>query len=297
MTKIASIHDTTNIESLIKKYLNSKEPVFVTLDLHPDEANEILEANTNNRTVRAYLVKRYTRLMNEGKWQLNAECIKIARDGQCLDGQHRLMAITQADNPVRVTVAFGLKPDTFKTIDTGQARTSGDIMHMAGYKNVNELSAAVRWMLTYQRAENLHFQAEICPEDILDGIKRWPALDSYIYPARELSHVLPGSFTVFFMYVTKTIDEEKSNDFFAKIASGAKLGKTSPILMLRELLMKYKAQALVLDKRYMAAYIINAWNAYYTGKKVKTIKWQPGQTFPLIEGVDRKKLFRKLSIK
>lgn len=275
--------------------LKTPEVSFLNTIITPDDAVKILQGNENNRHLNDYLIRKYTRLMNEDRWVLNGEVIKLAKDGRLLDGQHRMHAISKANKPVKVTLAFGLDHSHFKTIDTGRSRSAGDVLKIAGYKNVCTLAAAVKLMLVYENDEGIDAKASVCPEYILDGLKHWPKFTYFPSVAAPLK-ILPGSICVFMMYVTQHIDSDVSYTFFNKLLTGEKLGKTSPILMLRELLIKYKAQNLQLDKRYCLAFVINAWNAYYENVRVKTIKWQTGQGFPEIAGVNKKKLFMKNSL-
>jgi len=273
------------------------EVSFLNLTITQDEARQILQGNENNRHINEDLINKYTLMMNKGKWVLNGETIKIATDGRLLDGQHRMHAISAANLPVKMSFAFGLDHKHFETIDTGRTRTAGDILKIAGYKNVHTLASTGRLMLTYQKGDSFNFLPTLTPENILEAIKRWPKLTSLVRNATELKTILPGSIALFFIYVTRHIDEDKSFDFFYKLQTGEKLTKTSSILLLRNLLIKYKSSQTQLDKRYCMAYLINAWNAYYTGNRVKNIKWQSGQSFPEIIGVNKKKLFLRNSLK
>jgi len=288
-------------EEAVIRLAKKKNPVveFMNIELAPDEAKKILQGNEGNRHLNNNLIKKYLRLMNRNKWVLNGETIKIGADKdsyRLLDGQHRLNAIAQAEHPIKVSLALGVAADCFKTIDTGRARGAGDILKMAGYKNVHVLAAATRWLLTYQLDERFNWQSELCPEDILDGLKKWPRLRDLPTHAERLRFVVQPSIAAFFMYVTMHIDPELSFDFFNKIEHGENLDKRSPILEFRTIMIKFRSQQVVLDKRYAIAYIVKTWNAYYSGVNVRTIRWRAGQPFPDIEGVKRDTLFQKNSI-
>lgn len=298
---VAKRQSLADWELAINRIAKKKEPTaeFINVELSQADAKKLLQGNENNRHLNKSLINKYLRLMNIGRWVLNGETIKLGQmDGVfiLLDGQHRLNAIALADNPVTVTLALGLSPDHFKTIDTGRARSAGDILKMAGYKNVHVLSAAMRWLLTYERDEKLHWTSEICPEDILEGLKRWPRMQDLTTNAEHIRSVLQPSIGTFFMYVTQHIDPELCFDFFNKLEHGEGLGKKDPILAFRKIMTKYRSQQVLLDKRYSMAYLINTWNAFYNDITVSSIRWRSGQSFPEIEGVDRETLFLKNSI-
>lgn len=291
----------TDWEKVAKRLARVKNPTveFINVELTPDEAKKILQGNESNRHLNIYLINKYLRLMNMGRWVLNGETIKLGQEkGEVLllDGQHRLNAIMKADKPILVSLALGLNPKYFTTIDTGRSRSAGDVLKIAGYKNVHTLSAAIRWLLTYERDANFNWVADICPDDVLEGIKRWPKMQDFITHAERLRFVMQPSIGVFFVYLTRHIDPEKSFDFFNKIEHGKDLDKKSPLLAFRTIMIKYRSQQLLFDKRYAMAYLINTWNAYYCDVQVSSIRWKPGQPFPEIEGVNRKALFKKNSL-
>lgn len=272
----------------------TKEPVFLTTQLLPEDAEHLLEENDHNRHMKARVVERYKRFMKAGKWRLNGECIKIDTNGILLDGQHRLEALRQLGKPVRMSLAIGVAPDTFAINDTGKSRSSGDILSIAGYKNVNANAAALRFLLWYRDSEVLSSRVDICPDDILAAMKRWPHITHFVYPSIEFKTLMPSSIVQFFMYVTQTIDPEISYLFFHKFLTGEGLKKNSGILQLRDMLTKYKISNLSMDKRHHVACLILAWNHFIEDRPAKTIKWN-GKSFPAITGVDRDLLFKKNS--
>lgn len=288
-------------EKAIKRIAKKEKSVveFMTVPLTQDDAKKLLQGNDNNRHQNKNLVNRYLRIMEDDRWVLNGETIKIGRDKDSfilLDGQHRLSAIAKASKPVTVSLALGLEKSHFKSIDTGKSRSASDILKMAGYKNVNILSAATRWLLTYEFDKKFIWTSELCPEDILNGVKRWPKMTYFPTVAERTRSVLQPSIGAFFMYVTQHIDPDMSHDFFTQIEHGDDLPKKSPIFEFRTIMMKFRSQQVLLDKRYSLAYLINTWNAYYNDVNVKTIRWKSGQEFPEIEGIKRDTLFMRNSL-
>lgn len=272
---------------------------FMTVALTQDDAKKLLQGNETNRHQNKELIKRYLRIMEKDRWVLNGETIKIGRDKDSfvlLDGQHRLNAIAKASKPVTVSLAIGLEKDHFKSIDTGKSRSASDIIKMAGYKNVHILSAATRWMLTYELDERFMWSSVLCPEDILEGVSRWPKMTHFATVAERLRFLLQPSIVAFFMYVTQHIDPDMSHDFFTQMEYGDDLDKKSPIYEFRTIMMKFRSQQVLLDKRHAMAYIIKTWNAYYNDINVTTIRWKQGQAFPEIEGVNRDTLFNRNSL-
>lgn len=272
----------------------STDPVFIIDTITPEDAESLLEEDTRNRALRPGLVGIYTEFMAKKKWAINGETIKVSSEGLLIDGQHRLNAILSYGRPVRMALALGVDKNCFLVTDTGRPRSAGDILKIAGYKNCNTNAACANLLLVYQHHEAFTEKKQIPPVTILEAIERWPHVVHFVYPSRAGDFAMPATITQFMMYVTMTIDEEKSYNFFSGVQIGYDLAKNSPLLMLRSYFAKLKAKQLRLDKRHMVASFIIAWNAFYDDVEVETIRWTTGD-FPVISGVDRKKLFKRNS--
>jgi len=275
----------------LKKFNKQKktEPVFINTFLTSADADILLESNSHNRGIKKQYITRHLKFMENNKWYLNGECIKISANGVLLDGQHRLLALQAYDQPVKMSVALGIKESNFNTLDTGLSRSSGDILKIAGYINCNSLAAVLRLLIIYNRSEAMSYNASIPPNDVLIAARHYPHMQSFCYPSRSYSFLCAATVIQLFMYLTNTIDPEKSLQFFNQLLTGENLGKTSSILLLRDLLTKYRMQKLVLDKNYIYATFIIAWNSFYDKRRINNVKWS-GQGFPVISGINRKKL-------
>lgn len=295
-------------ESLISLHRQDKDRAidFFTVEVSPQNAEALLESNDGNRRLSTMSVVKYAKLMTDGEWRLNGETVKISTEGErggseslgrLLDGQHRMEAIIRCGIPQAITLAIGVKPELFKTIDCGRSRDASDILNIAGYKNTNVLAAALRHMLVIQESESGNYsRRSIPPQYILDAANRWPQMRHFTSRARLVQTIIPASLATCFMYLTTHADIEKSLSFFAKIATGVELSEYSGIRLLRELMMKYKQQHLQLDKRSMLAYTILAWNSHYNDVDVRTIKWITNEPFPIIAGLDRETVFKENSL-
>lgn len=95
----------------------------------PDDARKYLERN-RNRKVRQRRVEWYASLMQAGRWHIGTDAIGFDRNGNLINGQHRLMAIEYAGVPVRMVVVRGLEPDVYKHLDSGDPRALKDHIGM-----------------------------------------------------------------------------------------------------------------------------------------------------------------------
>jgi len=122
---------------------HQREKVEIKI-ITPEFAERLLERNTSNRNLRRDHVTNLARDMTEGAWRLNNDAICIAHDGTLLNGQHRLSAIIKADKPIKMLVAEGFSPDTYKVLDGGAKRSVADQLHIT-----NELAATIRLVFSF----------------------------------------------------------------------------------------------------------------------------------------------------
>lgn len=110
----------------------------------PAIAEEYLKRNTLNRKMSKHRVAYYASQMKAGRWQLNGQAIIFDTEGNLLDGQQRLAAVIKSGCPIQVIVIRGISSTTMGTIDTGKARTAGDVFALRGAKSARAAAAAVK---------------------------------------------------------------------------------------------------------------------------------------------------------
>lgn len=249
----------------------------------PLMAIELLEKNTNNRPVRWKHVQTLAEDIAEGRWRLNGETIKIARDGRILDGQHRLHAIVQADTAVRSYFVADLDHDVFDTIDQGRRRSPGDTLSVSGEKNATLVAAACGVLHKLLGGYSLTTRQGRTPvREVLDA---HPGLrDSASQVRRGSSKVFASSaIAVVLHYLFGRIDPNSRDGFFMGVLKGLGLDDDDPVYHLRErLLARGAVQKKRDDGTLVVALCIRAWEARQAGQKLK--KLMPGKT-PAIDQV------------
>ena len=93
------------------------EQVLVT----PSLAERYLKRNSVNRNISQSVVDRYARDMRNGRWEQNGDVIRFDASGSLRDGQHRLTAIVQSGETIKLNVVRGI--DASGHIDSGYKRT------------------------------------------------------------------------------------------------------------------------------------------------------------------------------
>jgi len=117
---------------------NRKGPDEITsewLDVTPELAFKLLEANTHNRPLVQSRVERYARDMRAGQWRVNGDAVRFDINGILIDGQHRLWAVTESGVTLKMLVVRGLEPEAQDTIDQGKPRSIKEVFHLGGIEN------------------------------------------------------------------------------------------------------------------------------------------------------------------
>lgn len=135
----------------------------------PERATELLKLNTRNRRIRTKHVLNMSRQMERGEWRVTHQPIAISSDGALLDGQHRLAAVVKCGLPVKMSVAYGVSPDIFGTIDVGAIRDTRDhfgnvpvlygIARLARFVDPYPTPGQIQVMFDLLRAETDFFNA------------------------------------------------------------------------------------------------------------------------------------------
>ncbi|WP_259086960.1 hypothetical protein [Salinibacter ruber] len=88
--------------------------------------------------------------MDEGKWITSPDAIAFDSEGRLINGQHRLQAAVQADEPIEdALVASGLPTSAFKIADMGAKRTAADVLRIEGFRHPQELGAVMKLLVLW----------------------------------------------------------------------------------------------------------------------------------------------------
>lgn len=122
-----------SIWACIQSSKYSDEPFARVFTITVEIAQQLLERNDSNRSISKTKVREYARDIVRGDFlSLNGQTIVITDDGSLIDGQHRLAAIVECGEPVKMLVVFGVDHAVQKSIDQGKRRTLADRFKMAG---------------------------------------------------------------------------------------------------------------------------------------------------------------------
>lgn len=210
--------------------------------ISPALAEALLSTNPINRAASYERIKFYEAEMNAGQWVLNGQGIVISLSGKLLDGQKRMHAIIRHGKPVEMLVISDVVEEAFKTLDSGQPRSTSDAMHIAGIPHPNIISAAAG--LVWKMVVGADYRSKFSPGYALKVYKRYPAVRKWIghvvgvrgcpLPQPQLLAAI-----VYFEDIAKNKDMAEA--FFAGVTTGSELKPGNPILALRNRLFTHRA--------------------------------------------------------
>lgn len=241
--------------------------------ISPQMAEELLGTTAINRAVSRARVLQFANSMRSAKWQLNGETIIVSETGRLLDGQHRLFAVMQFGSPVQMTIVYGAKDNVFETIDTGRARTAGDILGMEGFEHP-KLSAATA-ALIWRMYHNLGIGDPCDPWATCRILERYPAIQKWAGAVNGLSSraVLPGSsFLAALTYLEDVaVKPLATQRFFDAITKGAGLDEGSPHLALRNRMLNMRAAGNIMNATTCWAPVARTLTAIESGELLNRI--------------------------
>jgi len=237
----------------------------------PTMAAQLLaEHNPHNRALSKPTVKRYAKLMSEGKWQLNGGSIKRDTNGNILDGQHSLAACVEADVPFETFVTEGLDPEVFDTIDTGKPRSAADALFAGGMGTNARLVAAVANMAIKLEQGTLRRNRYIEPHQVRQWVQDNPDVLEAVEKVKAMSPLGFAPVLGLAYFLAKRSAPDKAETFFTALETGENLHKGDPAYTLRETLIRHRS-----DRSYHKADVLamaaKAWNFFIQDKKLTSL--------------------------
>ena len=258
----------------------------------PDIAAQMLERNVRNRP----LIKRHYAsigdIILQGDYLLNGETIVLDRDGNLLDGQHRLHGCILSGMWFDTIVVRGIDPDAFDTIDGGRARTTGEVLAIDGEANANAVSSAVAQFVQFVDCGGRMFAGtaghirKATPRVASRVLSVHPGLRDSVAAMRRCP-IYRNQQAYVLHYLFSLVSETLAEDFSAVLTDGATdVGR--PFNVLRESMIRSPVNTAT--RRQFAAKCIKAFNAEKSGDRPKMFRFNDSEGFPTIDGLDYEKL-------
>lgn len=253
------------------------------MNVTPSQAGELLKKNTSNRKMSDKVVKKYIKEMKEGKWKFTGDPIRISKDNILLDGQHRLTAIKESGITVQCLLMTGLDSDIFDVLDTGKSRNASDVLSINNIKYPTVSSSIARFILAYNSGlyttQQMVNSTSASNADILKFVNQnGEALaDATEYSVSKCQKFKLISHSIFggLFFIFNALHEKTAFEFFEQFSTGLNLEAKSPILHLREKLIRDSANKSKLPAKEKVALVIKAWNLFRKEKSVQRLVSSP----------------------
>ena len=269
--------------------------------ISPKEAALWLDTkNAHNRPISQSTVDRYVQEIKAGRWKLNGQSICFSKNGNLMNGQHRLKAIVAANKSIESLVVWGVDDDVFDTIDDGNKRSLADVFSVSGEQNPALLSSGVRFLWVYATGQietrDLR-KGTIATKPILEAtLKKHPMLrhsTKYysLLKSRPGGLLVSAGLAIGLHYLFALVDEKKADEFFNVLQSGIGLTEGHPILILRARLIQGQKEASTkLTNSAIYFYVVTTWNAYASDQPLKRLAFIQDAPPPEIENLPKKLL-------
>jgi hypothetical protein len=124
----------------------SQLPILEHVTISVSLCKKLFADRHDNRDLVKNSVIKLKREMQLGNWRPGASLVHFDKQGNNIDGQHRLAAAIEANMPLKTMVAFGSTIEDMMVFDTGKERKAKD------RKKINKLDISQSAMITLRFA-------------------------------------------------------------------------------------------------------------------------------------------------
>jgi hypothetical protein len=208
---------------------------FELMNVTPEIARDWLDQTRINRPLQTHQVKAYARDMRNGGWRPVGDPIRIDRNNNLIDGQHRLSAIVESGVTLPLIVVTGLEPEDQLVLDSGVKRRAGDQLALLGQKNSIRVASVARGLFAIDQGRVYDSKLRPTNQEIFDTMARYPALIDSVNAVEGISR--QTGLTPLNAGLAHVIGSDRipvtTYRFFDKLKTGVNLTATDPALLLR----------------------------------------------------------------
>lgn len=269
--------DKTNMNDLFNPNINTE-----ILTVTPLMAQEFLTHNISNRRLSEAYVKYYADQMKKGLWRLTNDAISFSKNGNLLNGQHRLKAVCESGISCQFVILRGLREDAFVVMDNGKIRSSKDALYTYGIANANNVAAIVKRKLVLDKKNNAMGRGydKILNATIIEEYNKHKVFyDSVckiangLYRKLRLLNISTYGSIISYLVLTLGHQLEDAVGFFEEFVCD-KAVTNNVVNLLRSQLQADKMSTKVkMTMQKKQGLIILAWNYWISGKSVTTLQY------------------------
>ncbi len=247
--------------------------VYEETVLTPGLANVILNANPANRRVRDNLIAHYASDMAAGRWEDNGEPIIISDDGRVNDGQHRLLAVIEANVTIPMLFVFGPSYESRLTTDQGGSKTVADYLSMEGTQNASAAAAMAPIIMSLEtsgfKITKDRFLTKAMIRARIHSEPRIGEAAHYAVTVQKFTRgTLPPSLIGVCHYLFSEIDENDASAFLDQVCIGENLKRGMPAFAVRMAL----ANLTSLDRKERLEVVFRGWVAFRQSRNLTIAK-------------------------
>jgi hypothetical protein len=253
-------------------------------EIGPTEAEELLKGNLGNRTIDKRTVAKYAKEMREGRWKVNGATISIFIDGDeilLLNGQHRLLALIEAQATITFAIVEEPSPDVFQTLDVGKNRATSQVLKMAGVPNSTAVQAVVRSDILLDESPDLPWDRSttraFTPAELIEWFESHDAelVQHAVHLYQEARRALAPTNTWYaamaYQVLTKSPNKGRFLEFHHAYCTGIGLPDGSPVIALQRYTVNRRVNTpgvqSTWDRQAHLAIAIRAWNDWLSGRE------------------------------
>jgi hypothetical protein len=260
----------------------------------PVRAAEMLAANTSNRPVSRVTVRAFAEAMRRGDWLVTHQGIAFDTNGVLVDGQHRLAAVIEADEPIEMTVFTDVEPDTFDVLDTGKRRNAADVLAIEGEKSTTTLAAMVRTVWLYYNRPDTSWTgggASVTNHQVVQTLAAHPKLRDYVDLGERISAETgmmksAAGAAAYLIEQANRGKKAKITRWHDGVIEGAGLRKNDPRLVFRRAMFgmsrRQGGSARRRDVREHTGLYLKAFNAWAAGEQLNHLRFTARESIPAV---------------
>lgn len=253
----------------------------------PEIAIKYLNTSIGNRNIKKDTITALVNALTKGTFEVNGETIVFDQNGSLMDGHHRMEAIVRANVPAICLVIRGINRNTWTTMDSGTARSLGDVFKFEGIANYNSVSTIVAG--TFAMIKNKVGINTLGAGNKLnrEGLSRKDALGLYYKYADiwqdatklgiNVRNKLPGLFTIkevgiisAYLIICLHHSQEKVSEFWNLVINGDGIYASLRNLFLKDM---QETRFKKMSAQSRQSCIACAWNRYLIDKRAKRVQY------------------------
>ncbi|MFE2038489.1 hypothetical protein ACFXBB_35770 [Streptomyces scopuliridis] len=270
--------------------LDSRTPDIAFVTVTPRMAQVLLnERNFHNRKMVPLARARHAKAMQDNRFVTTGDTLKFGHHpgyawALTIDGQHRLGAVVDADQPFTLGVAVGIDFEAQQYTDTGRPRKVHETLALNGEQNALKLETIARWVyrLQHERTVRKHGggRDSLSGYELTDFIDTNPMLRDCVSVSRAAYRRFKSAISLptlgcvwWHIAQADPTYPALADEFFNRITDGTGLSAHDPIYLLRERIHAMAGQKATArpSPHQQFCLLIEVFNAWLEGRSMRRL--------------------------